>query len=288
MEIQFTKGHGTGNDFVLIDDFENSLELTEEQIKFLCDRHFGIGANGVIFAVRTKNSEVAYLAEEDPACEWFMDYRNADGSKAEMCGNGIRVFARYLTEKGLAKIEPGSTLAIATRNGIKDLTEAATGFAVDLGLFRIDDKGLEVFAQGIDVARPALEVDIGNPHAVVALSSLSELQSLNFFDKPGENQPRPDGLNYEFVVPSEPLIEDGVGRIEMRVFERGVGETLSCGTGVAAAALATRSWSGLGQNHWQVKVPGGVLGVKVFISEEGERVGLSGPAELVFEGSINL
>lgn len=288
MEIQFTKGHGTGNDFVLIDDFENDLELTEEQIRFLCDRHFGIGSDGVILAVRTKNSEVAHLAEEDPACEWFMDYRNADGSKAEMCGNGIRVFARYLTEKGLAKIEPGATLAIATRNGIKDLTEAATGFAVDLGLFRIDDKGLEVFAHGVDVARPALEVDIGNPHAVVALSSLDELNSLKFFDKPSENQPRPDGLNYEFVVPSEPLIEDGVGRIEMRVFERGVGETLSCGTGVAAAALATRSWSGLGQNHWQVKVPGGVLGVKIFTSEEGERVGLSGPAELVFEGSISV
>lgn len=288
MEIQFTKGHGTGNDFVLIDDFENDLELSEEQIRSLCDRHFGIGADGVIFAVRTKNSEVSHLAEEDPACEWFMDYRNADGSKAEMCGNGIRVFARYLTEKGLAKIEPGSTLPIATRNGIKDLTEAATGFAVDLGLFRIDDKGLEVSAEGVDVARPALEVDMGNPHAVVALSSLSELNSLKFFDKPSESQPRPDGLNYEFVVPAEPLIEDGVGRIEMRVFERGVGETLSCGTGVAAAAVATRSWSGLSQNHWQVKVPGGVLGVKVFISEEGERVGLSGPAELVFEGSISL
>ena len=288
MDIRFTKGHGTGNDFVLIDDFENSLELTEEQIRSICHRNFGIGADGVIFAVRTENSEVANLLDEDPACEWFMDYRNADGSKAEMCGNGIRVFARYLTEKGLARISPGATLPIATRNGIKDLTVGATGFAVDLGLFRLSDKGLEVFAQGLDMSRPALEVDIGNPHAVVALSSSSELQALRFFEKPTENQSRPDGLNYEFVVPSEPLIEEGVGRIEMRVFERGVGETQSCGTGVAAAAIATRSWSGLGQNHWQVKVPGGTLGVKIFISEEGERVGLSGPAELVFEGVITL
>lgn len=288
MEIQFTKGHGTGNDFVLIDNFDGSLVLTEEQIRFLCDRHFGIGADGVIFAVRTENSEVSELLSEEPACEWFMDYRNADGSKAEMCGNGIRVFARYLIDNQLAKIESGATLPIATRNGIKDLTEAATGFAVDLGLFLISDKGLEVQADGLDIARPALEVDMGNPHAVLALSSSDELAALNLSEKPTENQARPDGLNYEFVVPADPLIESGVGRIEMRVYERGVGETLSCGTGVAAAALAVRSWSGLGQDHWQVKVPGGVLGVKVFLSEDGERVGLSGPAELVFSGTVTV
>lgn len=288
MEIQFTKGHGTGNDFVLIDNFDNEVEFTEQQIRLLCDRNFGVGADGVIFAVRTEKSELSELRQEEPACEWFMDYRNADGSKAEMCGNGIRVFARYLTENGLAKIEPGATLPIATRNGIKDLTVAATGFAVDLGLFRITDNELEVQAEGLDVARPALEVDLGNPHAVVALSSSDELEALKLSTKPNENQNRPEGLNYEFVVPAEPLIESGVGRIEMRVFERGVGETLSCGTGVAAAALAVRSWSGLGQDHWQVKVPGGVLGVKVFPSEDGERVGLSGPAELVFSGTITV
>lgn len=288
MEIQFTKGHGTGNDFVLIDNFDNEVEFTEQQIRLLCDRNFGVGADGVIFAVRTEKSELSELRQEEPACEWFMDYRNADGSKAEMCGNGIRVFARYLIENGLAKIEPGATLPIATRNGIKDLTVAATGFAVDLGLFRITDNELEVLADGLDVARPALEVDLGNPHAVVALSSSGELEALKLSAKPNENQNRPEGLNYEFVVPAEPLIESGVGRIEMRVFERGVGETLSCGTGVAAAALAVRSWSGLGQDHWQVKVPGGVLGVKVFLSEDGERVGLSGPAELVFSGTITV
>lgn len=288
MEVQFTKGHGTGNDFVLIDNFDNEVEFSQEQIRLLCDRNFGIGADGVIFAVRTEKSEVAELRQEEPACKWFMDYRNADGSKAEMCGNGIRVFARYLIENGLAKIDPGATLPIATRDGIKDLTVAATGFAVDLGLFRIADNELEVQSEGLDVARPALEVDLGNPHAVVALSSLDELEALKLSSKPSENLDRPEGLNYEFVVPSEPLIEGGVGRIEMRVFERGVGETLSCGTGVAAAALAVRSWSGLGQDHWQVKVPGGVLGVKVFPSEDGERVGLSGPAELVFSGTITV
>lgn len=287
MEIQFTKGHGTGNDFVLIDNFDNSLDLSQEQIKFICDRHFGVGANGVIFAVRTEKSEVAHLKVEEPSCDWFMDYRNADGSKAEMCGNGIRVFARYLIEKDLASIQPGATLPIATRAGIKDITEAATGFAVDLGLFRIADNELEIQASGLDLARPALELDLGNPHAVVALSSLEELQDLQLSSKPTENQSRPEGLNYEFVVPAEPLIDSGVGRIEMRVYERGVGETLSCGTGVAAAALAVRSWSGLGQNHWQVKVPGGVLGVRVFPSEDGERVGLSGEAELTFKGSVS-
>lgn len=288
MEIEFTKGHGTGNDFVLIDNFDNVLNLSEEQIKFLCDRHFGVGANGVIFVVRTELSEVSKLLQEEPTCEWFMDYRNADGSKAEMCGNGIRVFARYLLEKNLASIQPGATLPIATRAGIKDVTEAATGFAVDLGLFRITDNELEIQANGLDIARPALEVDMGNPHAVVAVSSLEQLRDLELNSKPSENQPRPEGLNYEFVVPAEPLIDSGVGRIEMRVYERGVGETLSCGTGVAAAALAVRSWSGLGQDHWQVKVPGGLLGVRVYPSEDGERVGLSGPAELVFSGNIIL
>lgn len=288
MEIEFTKGHGTGNDFVLIDNFDNDLQLTEEQIEFLCDRHFGVGANGVIFVVRTEKSEVSELQREEPACEWFMDYRNADGSKAEMCGNGIRVFARYLIEKNLASIQPGATLPIATRDGIKDVTEAATGFAVDLGLFRISDNQLEIQAKGLDVARPALEVDMGNPHAVVAVSTSEQLKDLELNSKPAENQARPEGMNYEFVVPAEPLIDSGVGRIEMRVYERGVGETMSCGTGVAAAALAVRSWSGLAQDHWQVKVPGGLLGVRVFPSENGERVGLSGPAELVFSGSINI
>ena len=288
MEIQFTKGHGTGNDFVLVDNFDNSIEFTPEQISFLCDRNFGIGADGAIFAVRTEKSERADLLEQEPACEWFMDYRNADGSNAEMCGNGIRVFAKYLIENGLAKIEPGATLPIATRDGIKDLTEAATGFAVDLGLYRVVDSGLEINAAGLGVARPSLEVDVGNPHAVVALSTSAELAELDLSKKPMESMARPDGLNYEFVVPSEPLIENGVGRIQMRVFERGVGETLSCGTGVAAAAVAVREWSGLGQDHWQVRVPGGVLGVRVFQSEDGERVGLSGPAELVFTGSVRI
>jgi diaminopimelate epimerase len=267
MDLQFTKGNGTGNDFVIIENFDDSIELTEEQVQTLCNRNFGVGADGVILVVRTESSEVASLRQDEPGCEWFMDYRNSDGSKAEMCGNGIRLFARYLTEKGLASIPQGGTLPIATRDGIKDITEAATGFAVDLGLFRVEDNQLAVSADGLDVARPALEVNVGNPHAVMALSSLEELKSLKLGEKPVEDQPRPEGLNYEFVVPAEPLIDSGVGRIEMRVFERGVGETKSCGTGVAAAALAVRHWSGLSQDHWQVRVPGGVLGVRVFQSE---------------------
>ena len=288
MKIQFSKGHGTGNDFVLVEDFDNSLNLTEQQISLICNRNFGIGSDGIIFVVKTEHSEMSSLLQQEPDCEWFMDYRNADGSKAEMCGNGIRVFARYLIENNLASIPAGGTLPVATRDGVKDLTAAATGFAVDLGLFRISDTALEVQAKGLDVQRPALEVNIGNPHAVVALSSVEELENLELVYKPQQSQPRPDGLNYEFVVPADPLITEGVGKIQMRVYERGVGETLSCGTGVAAAALAVRHWSGLGQNHWQVSVPGGELGVKVFPSEDGERVGLSGPAEILFSGTIEV
>lgn len=286
--LEFIKGQGTGNDFVIIFDAEGQLGLSEAQIAQICDRRFGVGADGLIFATRTASSEVAGLLQQEPEAHWFMDYRNSDGSKAEMCGNGIRVFARYLTEKNLASIPDGSTLPIATRDGIKDLTVAATGFAVDLGRFKVEELGSEVTARGLEVSRPGLDVNVGNPHVVVALASEDELENLDLSQKPRLNQSRPAGVNYEFVVPAEPLIQEGVGHINMRVYERGVGETLSCGTGVAAAALAVRHWAGNTQNFWQVKVPGGVVGVKVFPTEEGEHVGISGPAELSFSGEISI
>lgn len=285
MALQFSKGHGTGNDFVLLLDKVGQLDLSEAEIRKLCNRNFGIGADGLIVARPTAGSEVAELLQEEPAAEWFMDYRNKDGSKAEMCGNGIRVFARFLLEQGLISFESGSTLPVATRAGIKDLTQTATGFAVDLGTWKISEEEVLVKSFGLKVARPGLHVNLGNPHVVVALADLTELEELDLHRAPELEPAAEHGANVEFVVPAEPLIDQGVASLTMRVHERGVGETMSCGTGVAAAAIAIRHWAGGVQNNWRVQVPGGELAVKMFAAEDGERVAISGPAEISFSGT---
>ncbi|WP_243225060.1 diaminopimelate epimerase [Microbacterium sp. CIAB417] len=288
--VAFTKGHGTGNDFVIIADPDGELELSPDQVAAICDRHFGIGADGVLRVVRSNAiaDGVASLAEE-PAAEWFMDYRNADGSIAEMCGNGIRVFAHFLVRAGLATIEAGSTLPIGTRAGVRDVTRSETGYQVDLGRWKLSGSDPLARVRGLDVARPGLGIDVGNPHVVVALASEQELSSLELEYAPILDPHPPTGANIEFVVPGEPLVRDGIGHVSMRVFERGVGETLSCGTGVAATALAVRYWAGdRAPDNWRVEVPGGTLGVRMFPAEDGEHVALSGPAQLVFRGEIDL
>ncbi|MEN9608175.1 MAG: hypothetical protein RLZZ06_106, partial [Actinomycetota bacterium] len=253
--IEFTKGHGTGNDFVLVHDPENSLDLTPKQVAKICDRHFGIGADGFIRVVESKFvTEGQELLKEAPEAIWFMDYRNADGSVAEMCGNGVRVFARYLTEKGLAKVGNGETLTVGTRAGIRDVQPNRAGFAVDMGRWKLDDE-VTVQAHQLPVARPGQGINVGNPHVVVALASQEELKNLDLTQAPKIDPAPESGANVEFVVPAEPMVVDGVGSIDMRVFERGVGETLSCGTGIVAAALATRYWAGAGApNIWTVTV----------------------------------
>lgn len=280
--LAFTKGHGTGNDFVVVSDPDGELDLSDAQIAALCDRHFGIGADGLLRVVRSAAIDEGAEAAASGA-EWFMDYRNADGSKAEMCGNGTRVFARYLTDTGLASIEAG--LRIGTRAGVKTLTRSDRGFEVDLGVFTVDAAETLVRAKGLSVARPGVGIDVGNPHVVVALSSEAELEGLDLTYEPVLDPAPRHGANVEFVVPADPLVRDGVGAIRLRVFERGVGETLSCGTGVAAAALAVRHWAGAAApDTWIVDTPGGTLGVRV---SEG-RVYLSGPASLVFTGEVAL
>lgn len=289
-QLNFTKGHGTGNDFVLFLDPEGEINLTQGQIAKICDRHFGIGADGLIRVINSQNlSAGAASLKEEPQAIWFMDYYNADGSTAEMCGNGTRVFARYLTEKGLVELGEGDTLSIGTRAGVKDIQRNLAGFAVDLGRWKLEPDDFLVQAHDIEVARPAQGINVGNPHVVVALASASELLDLDLNKAPVINPHPVHGANVEFVVPADPMIKNGVGSIQMRVYERGVGETLSCGTGIVAAALATRHWAGQGApNQWQVTVPGGVLGVRMFATEDGEHVGLSGAAELVFDGQIDL
>lgn len=279
--LPFTKGHGTGNDFVIVADPDGEIDLADEQVAALCDRRFGIGADGTLRVVR---STAIAAGAATPDAEWFMDYRNADGSAAEMCGNGIRVFARYLVDSALADID-AAPLRIGTRAGTKTVTRSDLGFEVDLGAFRVEEDDVLVRARGLDVARPGVGVDVGNPHVVVALGSVGELEGIDLTVQPVLNPVPRQGANVEFVVPADPLVRGGVGSIRMRVFERGVGETLSCGTGVAASALAVRHWAGpAAPDRWSVEVPGGTLGVRV---DDGH-VHLSGPAALVYSGEIVL
>lgn len=289
-DIHFTKGHGTGNDFVLFADPDGEIDLTAAQLAAIADRRFGVGADGIIRAVRSASlPEGAASLAEDSGAEWFMDYHNADGSPSEMCGNGIRVFAEYLTSQGLVELDATETLTVGTRAGVRDLQRNPRGFQVDLGRWTLEGTDPLVRAKDIAVARPGLGINVGNPHVVVALSSLDELASADLTVIPILDPAAPDGANVEFVVPHDPLVKDGVGQITMRVHERGSGETLSCGTGAAAAALATRHWAGpSAPNNWRVEVPGGVLGVRMWAAEDGEHVSLSGPATLVFEGDLSV
>jgi diaminopimelate epimerase len=286
--VAFSKGHGTGNDFVVIADPDGALALSDDQVAAVCDRRFGIGADGILRVVRAAAIDGGADAAASGA-EWFMDYRNADGSVAEMCGNGIRVFAHFLLENSLASFADDGALLIGTRNGTLPVTRSDLGYEVDLGPFRIVDGETLVRARGLPVPRPGLGVDVGNPHVVVALPSHAELEALDLTSQPVLTPTPPAGANVEFVVPADPLVRDGVGAVRMRVFERGVGETLSCGTGVAAAALAVRDWAGpAAPERWSVDVPGGRLGVRVTAVEGREHVLLSGPATLVFSGEVSL
>lgn len=286
-KLHFTKGHGTANDFILIKDPHGNLHLTETLIRELCNRRTGIGADGLIRAIKSTHlPEGQKTLQEEPEAQWFMDYHNADGTPAEMCGNGARVYAHYLLKTGLAKNKPGDTLPIGTRAGIRDILQGVNGYTVDLGRWRLG-KETQITTHNEKIARPGQQIHLGNPHTVTAIANQKELDTLNLTHPP-KNTEKTE-TNYEFALPAEPLLREGVGRITMRVHERGVGETQSCGTGAAAAALAYRHWGGPQMpNHWQVKVPGGTLAVRMFATEEGEHVSLSGPATLSYTGEIEI
>jgi diaminopimelate epimerase len=271
--LPFVKGHGTGNDFVVLPDADGQVELTPDLVRRLCDRRFGIGGDGVLRVVRSEHVPEAAAAagtSADPATptpEWFMDYHNADGSIAEMCGNGVRVYARFLVTAGWA--QPGE-LVLATRGGHKSVEVAATGdVRVDMGPPEVLGVAGARFGDR-DVVGCA--VSMGNPHLVTRVSDLDELRGLDLTAPVvGDPDVFPTGVNVEFVV------EEADSSLEMRVHERGVGETLSCGTGACAVAVAVMGAPGPAR---EVRVPGGRL-----LVEWTERsVFLSGPAELVAEG----
>src|SRR5674476_983459 len=279
-ELRFTKGHGTENDFVLVADLDGTHDVTAQQVRRLTDRRAGIGADGVIRVVPTLAAAEQDVRDQGAQARWFMDYRNADGSAAEMCGNGSRVFAAYLRREGL---ETADEFAIATRAGVKLVRFDGDLIAVNLGSWRIVDldgaraNGFDamVKVQGHD-PMPGLSLDLGNPHVVVALPDSADLASLNLREGPGVNPAAPHGTNVEFVRPI------GAGHIAMRVYERGVGETRSCGTGAAAAALATRCGAGAesATDIGRVDLPGGTLRVRALPGRSPRHmsVALSAPA----------
>ncbi|WP_045730341.1 diaminopimelate epimerase [Pseudarthrobacter chlorophenolicus] len=296
--LRFSKGHGTGNDFVLVADPEGAHTIEAGHVAALCNRHLGIGGDGLIRAVPSRFlPEGREILAANPDAEWFMDYRNGDGSLSEMCGNGVRVFVHFLRAEGLIDLPVGGAVAIGTRGGLKTVVRTADGYAVDMGPWEFifpgeaTAKAMDslVTAEGLEVPRPALSVSMGNPHTVVALAELAELEATRLYTAPAVEPLPANGTNVEFVVPSEPLVLDGIGSVTMRVHERGVGETQSCGTGACAAAVAIRHWAGAGApDAWRVNVPGGVVGVKFFAGPGGhEHVELSGPAVIVASGTLS-
>lgn len=259
--MEFTKGHGTANDFVLLPDPDGRLALTDAFVRAVCDRRTGIGADGILRVVRTACvPEYATLATD---AEWFMDYRNADGGAVEMCGNGVRVFARYLARRGWAVDD---VLAIATRDGVKQVTLRPDGQAsVDMGSPRFDGAA----------PKGATYVSMGNPHVVFFVPDLMDAPVL--VDGPAIEAETPGGTNVEYAYVS------GHEHLAMRVWERGVGETMSCGTGACAVAVAAASL-GLTGREVEVALPGGLLRVAW---TDDDRVLLTGPAVLVADGELH-
>ena len=269
--VPFAKGHGTGNDFVLLPDIEGRLDLTDEMVRLLCDRRLGIGGDGVLRIV-------ASSATDDPdavGAALFMDYRNADGSRAQMCGNGIRVFAAWLFGHGFA--DP-SGVDIATRGGVRRVSRRPEGdYEVDMGK-AIPVEGIGSVTVGT-MAFPAVGVLVPNPHAVVFVGSLDAAGPLTSPPGLSPEQMFPEGANVEFVQ------EVGPAHVAMRVHERGVGETRSCGTGACAAAWASRRRPGASDDRdYRVDVPGGSLRVR---EDPQGHISLIGPAEIVGEGVLS-
>ncbi|MGW0996990.1 diaminopimelate epimerase [Streptomyces sp. NPDC002520] len=276
--IAFLKGHGTENDFVIVPDPENTLDLTPAAVAALCDRRAGIGADGVLHVVRSAaHPEAKGMAGE---ADWFMDYRNADGSVSEMCGNGVRVFARYLQQAG--HVAEGDT-AIATRGGVKSVHIAKNGeITVGMGRARLPEGDVTVNVG--ERNWPARNVNMGNPHAVAFVDDLAHAGDL--YSPPPFSPPSayPDGVNVEFVV------DRGPRHVAMRVHERGSGETRSCGTGACAVAVATARRDGADPavTGTPVTYTVDVLGGRLVITEhpDGE-IEMTGPAVIVAEGEID-
>ncbi|WP_330465804.1 diaminopimelate epimerase [Streptomyces longwoodensis] len=276
--IAFLKGHGTENDFVIVPDPDNALDLPPAAVAALCDRRAGIGGDGLLHVVRSAaHPEVRAMAAE---AEWFMDYRNGDGSIAEMCGNGVRVFARYLQHAGL--VTEGD-LAIATRGGVKSVHIDKDG-DITVGMGRAALPAGEVTVSVGGRSWPARNVNMGNPHAVAFVDDLAHAGDLHTPPPFSPASAYPDGVNVEFVV------DRGPRHVALRVHERGSGETRSCGTGACAVAVAAARRDGADPTAtgtpvtYTVDVPGGRL---VITERPDGEIEMTGPAVIVAEGEID-
>ncbi|MFE9386965.1 diaminopimelate epimerase [Streptomyces sp. NPDC007025] len=282
--VPFLKGHGTENDFVIIPDPDGRLDLPPETVARLCDRRAGIGGDGLLRVVRSAaHPEAASMVAE---AEWFMDYRNGDGSVAEMCGNGTRVFARYLERAGLAG---AGELPLATRAGVRRVHIPEDGGDITVGMGAAELAAPDGGGGGITVSVPghtwpARKVGMGNPHAVVFVQDLAEAGSLHEAPQVLPAVAYPDGVNVEFVVARGPR------HVALRVHERGAGETRSCGTGACAVMVAAARRDGADPHRdgaavtYTVEVPGGRL--EITERPDGE-IEMAGPAEIVAEGAID-
>lgn len=279
----FGKGHGTQNDFVLLPDVDAALSLTPQRVAALCDRRRGLGADGVL-RITTASAAVAVgvldrLPDGVDAGDWYMDYRNADGSIAQMCGNGVRVFAHYLRASGM---ESRDEFVVGSMAGPRTVTlhhADATNADVTVDIGKANRLGSGAAVVGGRRLR-GLAIDVGNPHLACVDPQLSgdELATLDIaapvqFD----TAQFPDGVNVEVLTAAT----DGV--VRMRVHERGVGETRSCGTGTVAAAVAALADAGAETGTLTVRVPGG--DVVVTITDATSY--LRGPSVLVAHGEVS-
>lgn len=280
--MKFAKGHGTQNDFVLLPDLTADLALTPAAVSALCDRRQGLGADGLLRVTTAGAARAAGVFERLPEGvaegDWYMDYRNADGSIAQMCGNGVRVFAHYLLATGL---ESRDEFVVGSLAGprpvvIHQLNGTTADVTVEMG--KVNQLGTGTATVG-GRTFSGLAVDVGNPHlaCVDATLSTAELARLDVaapvhFD----GAQFPEGVNVEVLTaPSE-------GAVSMRVHERGVGETRSCGTGTVAATVAALALQGAQTGELRVCIPGG----EVVVTVTDANSYLRGPSVLVAHGEL--
>lgn len=285
--LRITKAHGTGNDFVIIDDLQGRIDLDPDTVRRLCDRHFGVGADGLIRLAPADQTGAAF----------FMDYRNSDGTIAEMCGNGIRCSTKYLVDRGLLTSSHNPSLrqvSVQTRSGIRQVTyelndeNLVASVEVNMGPPSFDPARIplapefnEALQVPVDLTQPAQSlhlnaVSMGNPHAVIFGSDPEKTEVAAIGREIEESPMFPEGANVEFV--------EVVNRshMKMRVWERGIGETLACGSGACAAFAAARELSMIDDSA-SVSLPGGELKLRW----DGT-IMMSGPAVEVFEAVIDL
>jgi diaminopimelate epimerase len=281
-------GHGTENDFVVLPDPDGDVwpegRLDADLVRRLCDRRAGLGGDGVLRVVRSRHvpDAPAVLGDALADCEWFMDHRNADGSHAEMCGNGIRLYLHVLLAEGLLdRAAAGAGVLVGTRGGPRRVgARPDGGYWVDMGPAVPLGPGEARIA---GVAFPGTGVSMGNPH-LVTLTDV-EIDTLDLSVLPGvDPEMFPEGVNVEVVnvLAAEDAPAGACAHVRLRVYERGVGETRSCGTGACAAAYAALEAGGRTAGTVAVDVPGGRLSVEF----DGTTTVLSGPAVVVASGVL--